>query len=347
MANHSYRKRGLVLKRGGAAANDRQIRELQADLRCLGYLKKGIDGFFGKDTESAVMSLRYDLLHNDGRSRQGDGSAPVRVLDFNRGRVFQVTGDVDETLAGCISDMVDDPVFPTLPNAKDPKRENEKILTTLRGITTSEVPIPILLGILRQESGLTHFNVPGRNDEDTYIAVGFDRNATERFIITSRGYGAGQYTLFHHPPTKEEVEEFMLDVERNLGKAIRELRGKFDSFVNGSTTGTRADDRRAEIGSGPLRICKYKEGDPRFLKGCKQCMADAGQIDIKEGITPIYKGSKHTFLPTRYYREASHGSVPVRKNVGCDWPYAVRRYNGAGIDSYHYQAIVLHNVLTM
>jgi hypothetical protein len=27
------------------------------------------------------------------------------------------------------------------------------------------------------------------------------------------------------------------------------------------------------------------------------------------------------------------------------WPYAVRRYNGAGVNSYHYQAQVLLRVL--
>ena len=38
-------------------------------------------------------------------------------------------------------------------------------------------------------------------------------------------------------------------------------------------------------------------------------------------------------------------SVPVRGEIPCDWPYAVRRYNGAGVNSYHYQAIVLRNLL--
>ena len=49
----------------------------------------------------------------------------------------------------------------------------------------------------------------------------------------------------------------MLDVEKNLDKAVRELKYKFDHFVNGTTTGTRADDRIAEYGQGPLRTCKY------------------------------------------------------------------------------------------
>jgi hypothetical protein len=38
--------------------------------------------------------------------------------------------------------------------------------------------------------------------------------------------------------------------------------------------------------------------------------------------------------------------VPARERFGCDWPYAVRRYNGGGLPSYHYQARVLRNVAT-
>ena len=59
-------------------------------------------------------------------------------------------------------------------------------------------------------------------------------------MITSRGYGAGQFTLFHHPPKKSEVQDFMLDVEKNLQKAIAEFKDKFENFVNGKTEGTRA-----------------------------------------------------------------------------------------------------------
>jgi hypothetical protein len=37
--------------------------------------------------------------------------------------------------------------------------------------------------------------------------------------------------------------------------------------------------------------------------------------------------------------------VPDRKQFGCDWPYAARRYNGSGVNSYHYQAQVLLRIL--
>jgi hypothetical protein len=345
MPKRSYRKRGLVLGRGGIGIGEQQIIELQRDLRQLGYLKAGIDGKFGPGTERAVRSLEWDLLHNDGRSSGGDGNAPVRVLDFNCGRVVGVSGTMDQGLAGCIADMLADPEFPVLPKAEDPRAENGRILAVMAQLSSKQVPVPFIMGILQQESGLRHFNEPSRNDEDTYITVGLDTNASEKHIITSRGYGAGQYTLFHHPPRKQEVDDFMLDVEKNLQKAMGELREKFDYFVNGPTSGTRADDRLAECGDGPLRVCKYRTGDPRYLRDCRQCMVDAGQMAIRDGVTPLFQGSKFRFVDTEYYRSADYDSVPIRKKIPCDWPYAVRRYNGAGVNSYHYQVKVLKNVL--
>ena len=344
MPSLSYAQKGLRIEKGGGGGTDRQIRDLQRDLRQLGYLAEGIDGKFGGMSERAVKALRYDLLHNDGRSTRDDGNAQVRVLDFNRGRVVAVAGIVEQGLVGCISDMLDDPDFPVLPKADNPREENSRIVDLIKGLPPQEVPVPFLLGILMQESRLKHFNEPAANDEDTYIVVGLDTNATEKFIITSRGYGAGQYTLFHHPPRKEEMEDFMLDVKKNLRKASGELREKFDHFVNGDTSGTRADDRIVEFGGGPLRFCRYPADDQRYMKDCKQCMMDAGQQNIREGRTPIYEGSGYKFVPTDYYKSASYDSVPIRKNIACDWPYAVRRYNGSGINSYHYQVRVLKNV---
>ena len=347
MPTRSYNKQGLIIKRGSEGASVTQIKDLQRDLRQLGYLPGGIDGEFGKMTEVAVKSLQYDLLHNDGRSTRQDGHAAVRILDYNRGRTVQITGALTPALAGCIADMLDDANVPLLPKADDPKAENSKLITVMKNLPSTAVPIPFLMGVLRQESGLKHYHEPKAHDEDTFITVGLDTNASEKYIITSRGYGAGQYTLFHHPPRQDEVDDFMLDVGKNIRKAMNELREKYDGFVNGDTTGTRADDRIVEYGSGPLRACKYASGDSRYMKDCKQCMMHAGQIDIKEGATTIYQGSPVTFIPTQYYRKASYPAVPVRKNIGCDWPYAVRRYNGAGINSYHYQAIVLKNVLAL
>jgi peptidoglycan hydrolase-like protein with peptidoglycan-binding domain len=315
---------------------------LQRALRRLGYLRSGIDGVFGRSTALAVKALQHDLLTNDGRGP--DGAAPVRVLDYNRGRIVAVTGRVDHALLACMADMLDDPQFPTLPSVADPVAENRTVAAQIAALSSPDVPIPFLLAMLRQESNLKHFHEPQRGDDDTHIVVGLDTNATQPHIITSRGYGVGQYTLFHHPPTQHEVEDCMLDVGKNLQQTIRKLREKFDHFVNGPTSGTRADDRVAEYGTGPLRLCKYRSDDPRYLRDCLACARNAGVQDIEAGVTPLYPGARYTFQPTPYYKHASYRAVPVRKNMGCDWPYAIRRYNGAGINSYHYQARVLKNL---
>ncbi len=341
----SYQQAGLVLKRPGTGATDAQIRDLQRHLRALGYLRQGIDGAFGRGTEGAVKGLQHDLLHNDGGGR--DGQAPVRVRDYNDGRVGAVTGEVDQGLAACIADILDDAAFAKLPAAEDPAARNREIPDTLAALPPGTAPGPFLLAILERESNLKHFHEPRPGDEDTFVVVGLDRNADETHIVTSRGYGVGQFTLFHHPPRAEEVEEIMIDVGRNLQKAAEELREKFDGFVNGATSGTQADDRLAEFGAGALRPCKFAADDPRFMKDCKNCAQDAGAQDIEENVTPWHEGTARTYQSTQYYDydELGFGGVPVRGNFECDWPYAVRRYNGSGPNSYNYQALVLKKLL--
>lgn len=346
MANLSYQQPGLILTRGGTAASRSQLSDLQRDLRALGYLRAVIDGVFGAGTEQAVKALQRDLLSNDGSSSGGDGPAPVRVLDYNRGRVHAVSGVVDQALVACLADILDDAKFPRLPSVADPVEQNNQIVGQIAALPSPRVPPPFLMAILLQESGLKHFHEPGAGDTDTFIVAGLDFNSQtcpER--ITSRGYGVGQYTLFHQPPRPDEVDSIMRDVAKNLEMAIGELRDKFDHFVNGPEPATRADDRIAEAGTGPLRVCKYAANDPRFMRDCRRCAMAAGEQDIRSGVTPLYDGSPETFHPTPYYPDASYHGVPLRKNIGCDWPYAARRYNGAGVNSYHYQVRILKNLL--
>lgn len=345
MPELSYREEGLVLQKGATEATEQQIRDLQRDLRALGYLRSGVDGNFGDGTERAVKGLQYDLVANDGTSTQADGTAPVRIMDYNKGRVTLVNGQVDQPTVECISDILDDSSFPALPFAQDPVQENAKVVSHIEEMSSADVPIPFLMAILKQESDLKQFNVPGPGDQDTYVVVGLDtkdRAHPER--ITSRGYGVGQYTLFHHPPTTEEVNELMVDVDKNVQKTIDELDEKFNKFVNGSIGEARADDRIAEFGNGPLRLCKYPTDDARYIHDCKHCAADAGTINIEAGVTPLFEGSTDTYEPTQYYPSASYSDVPIRQNFGCDWPYAARRYNGSGVNSYHYQVRILKNL---
>jgi len=333
MASTSFVQPGLTLQKG--MANCQEVRDLQQALRELGYLRSGVDGNFGSGTESGVKALQYDLLSNDGKG--SDGQAPVKIKSYNKGRVTAATGIVDQNTAQCIADMLDDPAYICLPVAADPVQANKSVVAKIAAAKSTEVPIRYIAAILKQESDLKHYN-----EQDAVITLGLDTNAAEKYVITSRGYGAGQFTIFHHPPTQAEVDDFMNDVDRNLSKAEHELREKFDKFVNGPSD--TADDRLTEIGNAEMRICKYAPNDSRYLTDCRQCAVDAGSRDITENVTPLYAGSPKVYTPTQYYKSANYSNIPKREALGCDWPYAIRRYNGGGVNSYHYQARVLRNV---
>jgi hypothetical protein len=237
--------------------------------------------------------------------------------------------------------------FPKLPRSANPAAANAEVVSSLHDNPDLDVPTPFLIAMLRQESDLQHFRVPAGNDEDSYLTVGLDRNSKKvnaDVAITSRGYGAGQYTLFHHPARADEVQDFMLDPVGNVSKAAEEYRSKFDRFVNGPTSGTRADDRIAEAGAGLLRECKFARTDSKFMRDCQACLQALPKTTIRSG-DAFYAGSSGVFAKTQYYKTESYSAIPLRSKVPCDWPYASRRYNGAGVNSYHYQTRVLRNVL--
>ena len=334
-----YHRSGLVLKRGPGAA-DPLVKALQQDLRKLGYLKVGIDGDFGEGTEAAIRALQFDLLHAPPVG--AENPAPVSLREFNRERVTSVTGVLDENLAACLEDILADARVPTLPRSDDPARANREALAAVQGVVGLPVPRSFLVAILLQESSGLHFRVPTRTNADDFIVVGLDRKEKGSDCISSRGYGIGQYTLFHHPPTADEVTTLMLDPVRNVERAIGELKEKFEGFVNGPTSGLQADDRLAEIGRGALRRCRFEPTDPRFMTDCVSCAGEA-LVDIGPG-TRLHANTTDTLQPTHNHEQRSYERVPNRSKLGCDWPYAVRRYNGSGVDSYHYQFQVLQRL---
>lgn len=341
MAAPSYSVPGLVL--GPGATFSAQVQDLQTDLRSLGYLKGPIDGVFGSGTQNGVKALQYDLIRNDGNSSGSDGFAPVAVKDYNNGVVSAETGIVDQALVGCVVAMLSDPAYPKLPFSLDSESDNERAIAAIRAMSPCPVPLSFLLAILSQESGCQHFQVPSASNRDHYVTIGLDHNdKASPTAITSRGYGIGQFTLFHHPPTATELTGNIADPVQNVSRAISDLLEKFDKWVAGPKD--TADDRTKEVGGGPLRLCQYPGGDPRYMTACASCLRQAGTVDIAGGITPFYEGSSDTYAKTQYH-VGSYTGVPVRMNIPCDWPYAVRRYNGSGVNSFDYQAEVLRKAL--
>lgn len=331
MANQSYAVAGLVLEPSGQFSQ--QVQDFQKDLRALGYVAGPIDGVFGGGTTRAVAALTYDLLHNDGAG--SDGNAPVKMTDYNLGGL---TGQADQALVACIAAMLDDANFPKLPISGDPAGDNQRALAAVQSLQNLPVPLPFLLAIMQQESGLRQYQVPTRGNIDSFVTIGLDRNdSANPSRITSRGYGIGQYTLFHHPPTAEEVQSFILDPVKNVGTTVNELQGKYEKWVVGPTD--TADDRIAEFSHNPLVPCQYAAGDPKYMTDCVNCAKNAPTVTITSGVTPFYNGAPAggVYQQTQYHL-GTYANVPQRDKLGCDWPYAVRRFNGSGVNSFDYQA---------
>jgi peptidoglycan hydrolase-like protein with peptidoglycan-binding domain len=341
MITPSYAVPGLVLRQNSTFSD--QVQDLQEDLRSLGFLGGSIDGVFGSGTARAVEALQFDLMNNDGSSNSHDGAAPVAIQKYNNGTVTDLTGAVDQDLVACIVAMLEDDKFPKLPSSLNSVSDNQAALTAIRNAPSLAVPLPYLLSILTQESGSRHFQVPSKSNRDNFVTIGLDRNDSDNpSAITSRGFGIGQFTYFHHPPTAAEVASTIEDPVKNVSRAVGELREKFDHWVNGPTD--TADDRIHEAGTGPLRPCQFSSSDPRFMTDCVTCLEDAGLMNIVAGVTPVFAGATATYQKTQYH-VGSYTGVPIRKNIPCDWPYAVRRYNGSGPNSYDYQAEVLQRMV--
>lgn len=320
------------------------VRALQRNLRALGYLRSGIDGSFGEGTAGAVKALTWDLIHNHGASTGNDGSAPVAISAFNKGRVDEPSDRVTSAVQDCIADLMASSDVPKLPFSTDPGADNGRAIAAIRAIADAQAPPPFVVAMVEQESSGAHFRVPLGKDEDNFVTVGLDRNdRSVPYRVTSRGYGLGQYTLFHHPPRPEEMEDFIVDPVRNIAHAFGELRLKFEKWIAGPVD--KADDRTREHPLLDLRLCRYKPGDARYMRDCRACAAAARKVDIEPG-TPAYEGASLRYDVTQYYRSAVYSGVPDRADFLCDWPYAARRYNGGGINSFHYQTRILRNLLS-
>jgi peptidoglycan hydrolase-like protein with peptidoglycan-binding domain len=336
-----YVQPGLSLSIAEPARPD-LVTALQRDLRALGYKAAGINGVFDTSTERALRALQIDLL-----KLPTPGSAATTLSRYNGAggsRVASVTGVLDQPLAQCMAAMLSDPQYTKVPESGDSVGDNAHALAAVRTHVGSIAPTPFVVAIIRQESGGRHYQIPTTSNPDAFVTIGLDRNnSAQPDEITSRGFGLGQYTLFHHPPAAAEMRDLVEDPINNVQNLYGLLRKKLDRSVTGPDD--HADDRVAEHPLLPLRMCCYRTSDPRYFADCANCAAKARKVRITPG-TPVYAGAKTVYEPDQYYSTANYDGIPDRADFLCDWPYAVRRYNGSGLNSFHYQTRVLRNLLT-
>ena len=320
------------------------MRALQLDLRALGYLAGAIDGQFGPHTSQAVRRLQFDLLNNNGQSTRNDGAAPVAMTTYNQVGVA-VNGVVDAPTAASMDVLLNDANVPRIPSTPDPATANKAALQSLGALAGTTAPLPFMIAIFRQESGCAHYEVAPAGGTDGFVVLGLDTIEGQPDQITSRGFGIGQVTLFHHPPQPSEMAGIVSAPVANTTASLKLLRQKFDTEIISNDPNQRADDHYAEHPLLDLRLCKYQPGDPKYLNDCFTCAAALPKLDITPD-TPCYPGANFDYGPATDYANPSYSGVPDRYAFPCDWPYAVRRYNGSGPNSYNYQAIVLRNLLT-
>ncbi|MFH1562211.1 MAG: peptidoglycan-binding protein [Nitrospirota bacterium] len=301
------------------------VYRLQTALKRLGFLGhndiKQVNGNFGKGgyTERAIRALQYDLINKR-----------IRGKDWNQGRIKEVNGIVDQNLALIIKTMLgaSDEEFFKVPYTKDRNEANKKAIQLLdeqeNKIISQSVPPTFIKAILKQETGMAHYDVDG------FVYIGCDE-VSPLYVYKSRGWGMGQYTITHHPPTLKEADEFINNPVNNVDKAVKELREKFDRYIVSNSLKQCADERIKIRGKSSLIECKYKKDSPMYIKDCMNCVKNAKREDEYYGELKWHK--------------STHKNVPVWSDIPCDWPVAIRRYNGSGPNSYAYRAEVLWQIL--
>jgi hypothetical protein len=268
----------------------------------------------------------------------------IRGRDWNQGRIKKVTGIVDKNLVQIIQSMLEasDEEFFKVPYTKTRKEINQKAIQLLNQqedkIISQGVPPTFIKAILKQETGMAHYDIDG------FVYVGCDETSPT-YVYKSRGWGMGQYTITHHPPTIKEAEEFINNPVNNIAKVVKELKEKFDLYIVSNSPAQRADERMGFLresskhkyiigksrGNSPLIACKYEKSSPKYMKDCINCVKNARREDEWYGDLRWHK--------------SSHKNVPVWSDIPCDWPVAVRRYNGSGPNSFAYRAEILWHIL--
>lgn len=309
--------------------NETQTQDMIKLLREFMFLKE-IKSSTVQDLETrAVKSLQHEILSNDSLKK------------FNQGRVTAVDGESSLGILAVLQDMSKSPSLARLSPALNPSKGNQAMKERLSGYLNSKFPTPLVMAVLTQETNLKWYR------KDGYPLVGLDYNSDEDYIITSRGLFYSQRTIFSYPISKKEFDS-MNDLESDMEFFFDHIFGKYQNFVVSSSAKARDDLRYSvpEFKDLDLRGCKYEESDSKYMKDCKACLKECPSKDYLMGDSLLGNG-RWIIKPTHYHRIQDYEGFPDFHHFPCDYVFTIRRYNGSGINSFHYLMRVLAHLLEL
>ncbi len=289
------------------------------------YIKRVSENLDDK-VKLAVKSVKHDLVNT-----------PFLESNFNNGKISSVDDRIDLAFVSILEDMRNDSRVGVVYRVGGFDRENSLIRGSLDSFNTEYFPVPLSKAILYEETGLKWYR------KDGYPTVGLDYNDKKiSHRITSRGLFLSQRTFFSYPIQQSELDGFnSLDTDMRFFSS--HLRSKYNNFVVSNKVASRDDLRHFSFGGSKLRGCKYDSSDARYMKDCKNCVFSLNKRTYVEG-DRLAKGSGWKFRKTKYHRRDVYKSMPDFKEFPCDYLFAIRRYNGGGINSFHYLMQVLEHL---
>jgi len=286
------------------------------------FIKRVQDRFNSK-LSSAVKSLKWELINNRSLSRFGNYSA--------------VNDTVTNALVVTMESMVQDPEIGVVYGTKDYEGANSKVELRIKGFSSEEFPQPLMGAILYEETGLRWFRPDG------YPTIGLDFNdKSNPERITSRGFFVSQRTLFKYPVDQSRIDS-MDSLDEDLNFFSRHLENKYKKYIVSSKPSVRDDLRLESFSKSELRGCKYSPDDSKYMIDCKNCVEGLKRRDYPLGVR-LAKGSSWKLRKTRYHKRDGYKNMPDFKEFPCDYLFAIRRYNGGGINSFHYLMQVLEHL---
>lgn len=271
-----------------------------------------------------IKSLQFELLYNPELSK----------INYTG----KLDGERTHVLREALKKMWDCSDIPRITKVDNPSEANSKIREIIENKLKSSFPKPLVLAVLEQESNLMWYR------KDGYPTIGLDyNNKVQPYVITSRGLFLSQRTVFDYPFKQEQLNQYD-SVEVDLNFVVDLLNLKYDKFIVSKDPKTNDDLRSSSFGSEDLRGCKYETSDSRYKSDCKNCVWSGDLRDYKKDRSVLGDKKQWVLKSSQYHKIKQYLQFPDYSKFPCDYLFSIRRYNGSGINSFHYLMRVLKHL---